>query len=1121
MKKETINTFGKGLVSDFNPITTPKDVLTDALNATLITYNGNEGMLQNDMGNTQVGTAYLPAGYVPVGMKEHGGIVYVAAWNPETKKGQIGSYPSPQQLWEDSDWTVSSSGATILSVVFNQTDFYNDDYIHTEIVRKELFRYNDNTTKELHPGDRYAITVDPSINSILKSYASQDYLSVQLSVVKKDGSIEIMEDSNDGDWFLLDNNISASQLIQTNKCKVFRGSSSGKLLIIVTIKTLDSFDIIRDYSLSGNNIIVTFTGKGTKAEKTYSSLSDSYLKLYMQGGSRRQSSTTISGSSGTKNYIIYPDIPQGIVQRMKRAGTINFDKIKKSQDDFHEWRYFVADEYIKIGWAYEFYNLDKSKQIEYIEVAFYDYEKPSTYNPGGAGDSPVDIIQLTKDYYSGNFEEILRKDVHPNLREGRIYIVEFRKKIMGETNPTIIADKMMYLSTFYNSKYNGIYDGITDDQDLSDIVEFTDPNTGQDAIHPMASISFDSEFTYSKSNETQAAIKNPSSTSWQEKGNLGNINASDYLTEVDHIAGDHSNIQERQYSYTTELTNTYTAEGEATPKIDIPEGIIGQVGSNILQTICRGFRVKDMSIDTIGDWVNSTQLAIFSGADIRHSGSEIGTTPQISWNAEKQAIEIKNITIKDYKYIQGLSSQVKKEPYQIKGLTPVYSNSMGIERKRRTFSGYNRELPIVISVSKKGVCYNSTLQSSGTVIDGTDTGAGNSNEALQAAAKNMNETSIPDVNILAGTDGQDASLRVLGTLFGPTVKRVKNFGGWIFDNNNEVTGQDGFLIAAWKFDTGNVGMINLFSTKDWKAEAALSYPRLDVMLKCFMSQVFIVQNVTKTGKYITTNDKFYRYQEGLSQFSLILENNSSSEPQDIMYPSEEADSNLRNTTLYNIFASAWRNKTSTGYGANKMSEVVNLVPKVGCTFENQIVIENEIDEEFGINDVLTYYLGLKLTEVSTMEDEASVGDIYIVDSSYSSENAIACGSTTGRPKPKPDGTFVWKSKPKLKKLQDVNVSQTFVSNNKDSYVGETLYSWTGQADWKMKVPLKAMFTTKATAEGWDDISEGEENELLVNSEFADSRYVNTKWVENGDEDAFHFYYGILASNKSLYTVNTI
>ena len=52
MKKETINTFKDGMVKDLHPLTTPPSVLTDALNATLVTYNGNEMILQNDMGNT-------------------------------------------------------------------------------------------------------------------------------------------------------------------------------------------------------------------------------------------------------------------------------------------------------------------------------------------------------------------------------------------------------------------------------------------------------------------------------------------------------------------------------------------------------------------------------------------------------------------------------------------------------------------------------------------------------------------------------------------------------------------------------------------------------------------------------------------------------------------------------------------------------------------------------------------------------------------------------------------------------------------------------------------------------------------------------------------------------------
>jgi len=115
MKKETTNTFNKGMVKDLHPLTTPDNILTDALNATLITYNGNEGVLQNDMGNVKI-DAELPAGYVPVGMKEHGGIIYVAAYNPETGKGQVGSFPSPKQMIKSAEWSVNNDNNSLANI---------------------------------------------------------------------------------------------------------------------------------------------------------------------------------------------------------------------------------------------------------------------------------------------------------------------------------------------------------------------------------------------------------------------------------------------------------------------------------------------------------------------------------------------------------------------------------------------------------------------------------------------------------------------------------------------------------------------------------------------------------------------------------------------------------------------------------------------------------------------------------------------------------------------------------------------------------------------------------------------------------------------------------------------
>jgi hypothetical protein len=84
MKKQAVATFNNGLNYDLNPITTPDNVLTDAVNASFITYNGDELALQNDAGNTKIlvpGTTNeyvkLKEGYTPLGIKEYGGVLYI------------------------------------------------------------------------------------------------------------------------------------------------------------------------------------------------------------------------------------------------------------------------------------------------------------------------------------------------------------------------------------------------------------------------------------------------------------------------------------------------------------------------------------------------------------------------------------------------------------------------------------------------------------------------------------------------------------------------------------------------------------------------------------------------------------------------------------------------------------------------------------------------------------------------------------------------------------------------------------------------------------------------------------------------------------------------------------
>lgn len=115
--QSTTNVFQGGLTTDLHPLVTANTQLTDALNATFITYNGNEMMLQNDMGNTLIQDSTtgsimgLKDGFIPVGIREHGGIMYIASYNPNTQESELGSIPSPVF-----NYTYNFDGSPLLSI---------------------------------------------------------------------------------------------------------------------------------------------------------------------------------------------------------------------------------------------------------------------------------------------------------------------------------------------------------------------------------------------------------------------------------------------------------------------------------------------------------------------------------------------------------------------------------------------------------------------------------------------------------------------------------------------------------------------------------------------------------------------------------------------------------------------------------------------------------------------------------------------------------------------------------------------------------------------------------------------------------------------------------------------
>ena len=152
MRKEAVNTFTDGVLQDINPINTPNSVLTDNLNGTIITYDGNEYSLQNDRGNYPLEHCKLKPNYIPVGVKEYADTLYIVSYNPITNKTEIGSYPSPLEVAETSN---ASDNINVTSLIKQA----NPEKTYTELTQDSKIHMFSNENMKLYPGDEYQINI--------------------------------------------------------------------------------------------------------------------------------------------------------------------------------------------------------------------------------------------------------------------------------------------------------------------------------------------------------------------------------------------------------------------------------------------------------------------------------------------------------------------------------------------------------------------------------------------------------------------------------------------------------------------------------------------------------------------------------------------------------------------------------------------------------------------------------------------------------------------------------------------------------------------------------------------------------------------------------------------------
>ena len=277
--KASKNTFSGGLVMDLAPDTTPNTVLTSALNATLVTFNGNEMSLQNDMGNGRVETARLPEGYIPVGTCEFGDIIYIVSYNPLTNKSQIGCFPSPERNISSEE--IGSAGQTLSSSDFQELkkDESGNDVptgkLKTNSVKKIIYN------NKLNPGDKFII-YDKSMKIYGESHISDmgnishvygsfpKWLKIHVVAIEDNGKINYLDSTLRwyNEYFIAqskeDNqnipDIDSYRNLLSSGYSVFQSKISGKLALLVELEKITGFSCTHTiYSKKGNSNKIEFT----------------------------------------------------------------------------------------------------------------------------------------------------------------------------------------------------------------------------------------------------------------------------------------------------------------------------------------------------------------------------------------------------------------------------------------------------------------------------------------------------------------------------------------------------------------------------------------------------------------------------------------------------------------------------------------------------------------------------------------------------------------------------------------------------------------------------------------------------------------------------------------------
>ena len=294
------NNFTDGLVMDLSPDATQNNCLTNALNATYITMNGNELSLQNDMGNAKFG-AKLPEGYIPLGTTQLGGIIYLVIYNPTNGKTQIGSFPSPQFTF-----------GTPKEIANKEIDLA---YFENNLQYKQVY-----TDYILQPGDKFVFEFTEEDKKLIpylydeSLFTEESATAIESPALKSFLKYSIGTVSQEGKLIQLSN---LRNLYVTNSSEenynVYNSTISGNLALILTKVFCNNVNLQVLVTEADNNTFnLNFTYTFTSNDKfipsnIYFKINDkeTRIKYYNEGSPQKSPARSIVGYFWAGNFNSY------------------------------------------------------------------------------------------------------------------------------------------------------------------------------------------------------------------------------------------------------------------------------------------------------------------------------------------------------------------------------------------------------------------------------------------------------------------------------------------------------------------------------------------------------------------------------------------------------------------------------------------------------------------------------------------------------------------------------------------------------------------------------------------------------------------------------------------------